>query len=86
DKYWAAALIPDQASDTDASFKFFQSNGLKSYQTDYLKPALTIAPGATAETATRLFAGAKEVAVVDGYANSLNVDRFDRLIDWGWFY
>ncbi|MGL4288796.1 MAG: membrane protein insertase YidC, partial [Phreatobacter sp.] len=86
DKYWAAALIPDQATDTDSSFKFFQANGLKSYQTDYLKPALTIAPGATAETATRLFAGAKEVAVVDGYANSLNVDRFDRLIDWGWFY
>lgn len=86
DKYWAAALIPDQTTDTDSSFKFFQANGLKSYQTDYLKPALTIAPGATAETATRLFAGAKEVAVVDGYANSLNVDRFDRLIDWGWFY
>ena len=86
DKYWAAALIPDQATDTDSSFKFFQSGTLKSYQTDYLKPALTIAPGATAETTSRLFAGAKEVAVVDGYAASLSVDRFDRLIDWGWFY
>ncbi|CEJ15797.1 Membrane protein insertase YidC [bacterium YEK0313] len=86
DKYWAAALIPDQATDTDSSFKFFQSGTFKSYQTDYLKPALTIAPGATVETTSRLFAGAKEVAVVDGYAASLNVDRFDRLIDWGWFY
>ena len=86
DKYWAAALIPDQTTETDSSFKFFQNGTTKSFQTDYLKPALAIAPGATIETISRLFAGAKEVAVVDGYANTLKVDRFDRLIDWGWFY
>ena len=86
DKYWAAALMPDQNTDTDSSFKFFQSGTLKSYQTDYLKPPVTVAPGATGEVVARLFAGAKEVAIIDGYAASLNVDRFDRLIDWGWFY
>ncbi|QCI65399.1 membrane protein insertase YidC [Phreatobacter stygius] len=86
DKYWAAALIPDQTTELDSSFKFFQASGLKSYQTDYLQPALTVAAGGRAEATTRLFAGAKEVAVVDGYSSSLNVDRFDRLIDWGWFY
>ncbi len=49
-------------------------------------PAVTVAPGATTETTTRLFAGAKEVRLVDGYADRLKIDRFDRLIDWGWFY
>ncbi|KAF0119724.1 MAG: preprotein translocase subunit YidC, partial [Xanthobacteraceae bacterium] len=86
DKYWAAALIPDQATETDSSFKFFQSGTTKSFQTDFLSPSLTVAPGATAETTTRLFAGAKEVRVVDGYSDALKIDRFDRLIDWGWFY
>jgi YidC/Oxa1 family membrane protein insertase len=86
DKYWAAALIPDQAAEVDSSFKFFQAGGQKSFQTDFLMPAATVAPGATLETTTRLFAGAKEVRIVDGYANALKADRFDRLIDWGWFY
>ncbi|MBX9993087.1 membrane protein insertase YidC [Phreatobacter oligotrophus] len=86
DKYWAAALIPDQGIETDASFKFFQSGTAKSFQTDFLAPAVTVAPGATTETTTRLFAGAKEVRLVDGYADRLKIDRFDRLIDWGWFY
>ena len=39
----------------------------KTYQTDYLLDAQTIAPGATGTANARLFAGAKEVAVVDGY-------------------
>jgi YidC/Oxa1 family membrane protein insertase len=86
DKYWAAALIPDQTVETDSSFKFFQSGTTKSFQTDFLSPAMTIAPGATSETTTRLFAGAKEVRIVDGYSDGLKIDRFDRLIDWGWFY
>jgi len=47
---------------------------------------LTIAPGATANAQGRVFAGAKEVNVVDGYAQTYNIPRFDRLIDWGWFY
>jgi YidC/Oxa1 family membrane protein insertase len=44
DKYWAAALIPDQAVETDSSFKFFQSGTTKSFQTDFLSPAVTVAP------------------------------------------
>ncbi|MEC7163385.1 MAG: membrane protein insertase YidC, partial [Pseudomonadota bacterium] len=34
---------------------------------------------------TRVFAGAKLVDLVDGYADE-GVTRFDLLIDWGWFY
>jgi len=30
-----------------------------------------------------VFAGAKEVNVVDGYAATYAIPRFDRLIDWG---
>ena len=37
-----------------------QSGTTKSFQTDFLSPSMTIAPGATSETTTRLFAGAKD--------------------------
>ena len=33
-----------------------------------------------------MFAGAKEVAIVDGYDDELILKLFDRLIDWGWFF
>jgi YidC/Oxa1 family membrane protein insertase len=58
----------------------------KTYQTDYSLEPQTIAPGGTGAAQARLFAGAKEVSVIDGYEQMLKLDRFDRLIDWGWFY
>src|SRR5437764_15133496 len=34
----------------------------------------------------RLFAGAKEVQTIDAYDKALGLNRFELLIDWGWFY
>src|SRR6266511_4140118 len=62
------------------------SNNIKTYQSDYLGPAQTIAPGGSAVVDGRLFAGAKEVSIVDHYNDRLGLNKFDRLIDWGWFY
>jgi YidC/Oxa1 family membrane protein insertase len=70
DKYWAAALVPDQKATYDARFSFAPAGALKTYQTDVLTPTQTIEPGKSGEATTRLFAGAKEVATVDGYERS----------------
>jgi YidC/Oxa1 family membrane protein insertase len=86
DKYWAATLVPDTAAHLKVHFSTGEDNGKETYQTDYLLDARTIAPGATASADTRLFAGAKEVSVVNGYQKRLNLNHFDLLIDWGWFY
>ena len=43
-------------------------------------------PARPARPTARLFAGAKEVATVDGYDKALELNRFELLIDWGWFY
>jgi YidC/Oxa1 family membrane protein insertase len=87
DKYWAAALIPDPKTHIDAKFAFNQIGGnIKTYQANYIAPAQTIAPGTTGVSEAHLFAGAKEVAIVDGYNEQLGLNKFDRLIDWGWFY
>jgi YidC/Oxa1 family membrane protein insertase len=86
DKYWAAALLPETSAHLKAHFTAGALGNVKTYQTDYLLDAQTIAPGATGSADARLFAGAKEVVVVNDYEKKLNLNRFDLLIDWGWFY
>lgn len=86
DKYWAAAVIPDQARKYEGRYSSVQTGASRTYQADFLGEAVQIAPGATAASAGRLFAGAKEVAAVDGYEKNLGIKRFELLIDWGWFY
>jgi YidC/Oxa1 family membrane protein insertase len=86
DKYWAAVLLPKTDAHVIANFRAGTIGTLKTYQTDYLLDAQTIAPGSTGSADTRLFAGAKEVRVVNGYEKELNLNHFDLLIDWGWFY
>ena len=86
DKYWAATLLPSPKANVQARFSSNLVGTLRTYQTDYLLDPMTIAIGGTASTATSLFAGAKESATVDAYDKQLGLNKFDRLIDWGWFY
>ena len=86
DKYWAATLLPNTDARLDAHFSAGQLGSIKTYQTDYLLDGRTIQPGGTASADARLFAGAKEVSVVNEYNDTLRLNLFDRLIDWGWFY
>jgi len=86
DKYWAAALLPDPKAHLIARFSTGKLGTVPTFQTDYLQDARTIAPGASTSVDTHLFAGAKEVKVVNGYEQQFGLNRFDLLIDWGWFY
>jgi len=86
DKYWASTLLPSPKANVQARFSSNLVGSLRTYQTDYLLDPLTVAIGGTATTTTNLFAGAKENAVVDAYDKQLGLNKFDRLIDWGWFY
>jgi len=86
DKYWAATLLPETNAKLRASFSARDLNNRKAYQTDYLLDPVTVAAGGTGSAKARLFAGAKEVALIDGYDNALKLNRFELLIDWGWFY
>jgi YidC/Oxa1 family membrane protein insertase len=44
-----------------------------------------VAPGKAVSVTSRLFAGAKETALLESYADKGGVALFDRAIDWGWF-
>ncbi|MGM4920323.1 membrane protein insertase YidC [Tardiphaga sp. 813_E8_N1_3] len=96
DKYWASALLPDTTAKLQARFSSNLTGTQRTYQTDYLQDAQTIAIGGTGTANARLFAGAKEAATVGinfplavglgGYNQALGLNHFDLLIDWGWFY
>ncbi|MCC7017121.1 MAG: membrane protein insertase YidC, partial [Rhodospirillales bacterium] len=86
DKYWLAALIPDQAKEAKHRFLHRKEGTEDRYQADFLQDAAQAAPGAAVETRTLLFAGAKELALLDGYGEKFNIPRFDLAIDFGWFY
>lgn len=85
DKYWATTLIPPQTLPYESRFTHF-TDGQPRFQADYKTDAVTIQPGQSTELKNLVFAGAKEVPLVDGYEQSLGIPRFDLLIDWGWFY
>ena len=87
DKYWLTALIPDQKAPYTGTFRYSQINKEDTYQTDIMTQAPQIvAPGATAQIVNHVFAGAKEVHLLDRYEEQLGIARFDLAVDFGWFY
>ncbi|SEO98658.1 YidC/Oxa1 family membrane protein insertase [Rhodospirillales bacterium URHD0017] len=86
DKYWMATLVPDQKQKVDVTIKQTGSGPELKYQVDYVAPGQVIAPGATATTDARLFAGAKIVRIISDYEAKYGIDKFDLTIDWGWFW
>jgi len=84
DKYWMAALIPDQ--NTNSNFTFRYVNNSASYQTDFLGELSKIPANGEIEIASRVFSGAKKLNLLDKYEEDLKIKNFDLAIDFGWFY
>ena len=86
DKYWLAALVPDQSVPSKLAFRRIDENG-DHFQVDYItQDAQTVAPGAEAALPSHLFAGAKLVHLLDRYESQLHIPSFDKAVDFGWFY
>ncbi|OSZ69121.1 membrane protein insertase YidC [Sphingomonas sp. IBVSS1] len=80
EKYWLAASVPDQKAKIAASFQYAAGQ----YQADWLAGAITVPAGARIATTSRLFAGAKEVNLLDRYTEA-GIPRLDKAVSWGWF-
>ncbi|MET0597710.1 MAG: membrane protein insertase YidC [Mesorhizobium sp.] len=85
DKYWAAALVPSETQPFQPRYAYF-ADARPRYQSDFISDPITVAPGASAEVETKVFAGAKEVGTIQAYQADRKIREFDLLIDWGWFY
>ncbi len=90
DKYWAATLIPANGVSFTPRYYFRNFNDANErndlYQTDYVVDPMMIAPGQIAQYESHLFAGAKINSLLQGYSETLSIQQFDLLIDWGWFH
>ncbi len=86
DKYWVAALVPPSGRPFQGRFLKGASGEQPTFQADFLGDAVTVPANGSASHETLLFAGAKEVDVINAYQASLGIDRFELLIDWGYFY
>jgi len=81
DKYWLTALAPAGNPQIAASFTGTPGGG---FQADYAEEPKIVPPGGAASTEARLFAGAKEKALLDRY-EKLGIPQLSKAIDWGWF-
>jgi YidC/Oxa1 family membrane protein insertase len=82
DKYWLAAIIPDQGQQVNAGLRHNPTSN--SFQADVTVPPVVVGPNQVSRTTTRLYAGAKEVNVLEAYDDQLGT-RIDKAIDWGWY-
>ena len=82
DKYWLAAIIPGAKDKIAAELRVDNS---ELYEANYTRDAATVAPGTMITQESRIFAGAKEVSVLENYTDKLGITRLNHAIDWGWF-
>ena len=82
DKYWMAAVVPKKGENFKSTFLYKDS-----FKANYILNNPTIInPSSNNSNEVRLFVAAKEVDTIDSYAANENIDKFDLVIDWGWFY
>jgi YidC/Oxa1 family membrane protein insertase len=82
DKYWLVAIAPDQRVPFNASLR---GGAGERYQADATIAPQVVQPGKVAQSTMRIFAGAKEIGLLQHYENDLGIVNFERAVDWGWF-
>jgi YidC/Oxa1 family membrane protein insertase len=82
DKYWLAAVIPAQQGRVQA--EFLHNRATDSFQADFVAAQAAVPPGRASRYVSHIFAGAKEVELLEAYSEALGTP-LERAIDWGWF-
>jgi len=86
DHYWQVAIFPDTNESFKARFKTLNDQR-NSIQIDFINDNVkSVEPNSNLVTKSYVFAGAKEVPLIDKYIKELNVNKLDLSVDFGWFY
>jgi YidC/Oxa1 family membrane protein insertase len=82
DKYWITSLIPAKGKEFKTTFDY-----KKKYRANFVstEPQELLENG-TIQEEIQVIVAAKRVNIIDGYAESLNISKFDLVIDWGFLY
>jgi len=82
DKYWIASLVPPKNKEFKTTFDYknkFRANFISTKGSE-------LSSNGSIEDTIQIIVAAKRVEVIDGYAESLKIDKFDLVIDWGVMY
>ena len=82
DKFWLTSIIPPRGKEFKTTFDYknkFRANYISSEGTE-------VGPNDAIEEKIQIIVAAKRVQVIDGYAENLNINKFDLAIDWGVMY
>ena len=82
DKYWITSLIPPRNKEFKTTFDYknkFRANFITT-------EPLELSANNSIEEKLQIIVAAKRVDVIDGYAKTLSIDKFDLVIDWGFLY
>lgn len=83
DKYWLMAVLPDQTTQGVGAYTYLPAQHM--YQVGFTASApVQVAAGQTASSQAHVFAGAKEVRLLDRYEHDLHVPMFWKAVDFGW--
>ena len=82
DKYWITSLIPPKNKEFKTTFDY-----KKKFRANFIatEPLELVANGKVDEK-LQIIVAAKRVDIIDSYAENLNIDKFDLVIDWGFLY
>jgi len=82
DKFWVTSVIPPKGKEFKTTFDYknkFRANYISTKGTE-------VKANTSIEEKIQIIVAAKRVNVIDGYAENLDINKFDLAIDWGFMY
>jgi YidC/Oxa1 family membrane protein insertase len=86
DKYWLINVVPAKDLPATITLRDLKSGGSNRYSAGFQEDAQSLAPGASLENDSLMFAGAKEQNLLAGYEDADGMPKLERTIDFGWLY
>jgi YidC/Oxa1 family membrane protein insertase len=82
DKFWVTSVIPPKGKEFKTTFDYKNK-----FRANYISTkGIEVKANSSFEEKIQIIVAAKRVNVIDGYAESLNINKFDLAIDWGFMY
>ena len=82
DKFWVTSVIPPKGKEFKITFDYKNK-----FRANYISTnGIEVRANSSIEEEIQIIVAAKRVNVIDGYAENLDINKFDLAIDWGFMY
>jgi YidC/Oxa1 family membrane protein insertase len=82
DKFWVTSVVPPKGKEFKTTFDYKNK-----FRANYISTqGIEVGANSSIEEKLQIIVAAKRVNVIDGYAENLNINKFDLAIDWGFMY